>query len=230
MKSLFKKFRRYCHLNELMEAAYEGNIGAEEVMKFYMSDKATDAAIETFEDFLKRDDEEGAWKLLQRVMGTKLVGIPHDENPNIKINIMEKWRRILREAQSYPKGEKDDTDNVSKAIVLNKEKKILILKRASHMKWEPNKWDLPGGMIKKGETAKEAIKREIKEETGLTLTGATEVGNVNKIIIFKGKVKTEDLSPLVELDDENNSYKWISAEQSSEYDFVPFLKDFITEE
>jgi len=73
-----ERFRRYKRLSEM--ASYEGNLGAEEVMKFYMSDETTDDDIESFEDFLKKDDNESAWKLLQRILGTDLVGIPHDED------------------------------------------------------------------------------------------------------------------------------------------------------
>jgi len=49
------------------------------------------------------------------------------------------------------------------ALIVNKEGKILLTK--SH-KWF-DKYTLPGGHIEVGETMKEAIIREVKEETGL---------------------------------------------------------------
>ena len=46
------------------------------------------------------------------------------------------------------------------------EGKILLLFRESH-KLEGNKWGMPAGKIRRGESEKEAVIREIKEETGL---------------------------------------------------------------
>ena len=58
--------------DELDEAAYEGNLGAEEVMKFYMS--APDEHINTFEKFLAQGDEKNAWRVVQDTVGVNLVG------------------------------------------------------------------------------------------------------------------------------------------------------------
>ena len=74
MKYLIENFRKY---KRLLEASYEGNLGAEEVMKFYM--RAPDKDIDTFEKYLEDDDNTSAWKLLQRTLGSDLVGIPRDE-------------------------------------------------------------------------------------------------------------------------------------------------------
>tara|TARA_R110000824_G_scaffold98711_1_gene235397 strand:+ start:1397 stop:2551 length:1155 start_codon:yes stop_codon:yes gene_type:complete len=79
MKPLFEKFRKY---KRLLEASYEGNLGAEEVMKFYMN--APEDHITAFEKYLQDDDDLSAWKLLQGVMGVDLVGIP---GPDLTITI-----------------------------------------------------------------------------------------------------------------------------------------------
>ena len=52
------------------------------------------------------------------------------------------------------------------ALIFNQENKIFLMK--SH-KWS-NKYVIPGGHIELGETMEEALKREIKEETGLEIT------------------------------------------------------------
>jgi molecular chaperone GrpE len=60
-----------------------------------------------------------------------------------------------------------------KGVILREDGKILLLKRSRKI-LNPGKWDLPGGTLEKGETLKEALLREIKEETGLEV----EVGEI----------------------------------------------------
>ena len=140
--------------------------------------------------------------------------------------IFENWKKYLVEKEeSYPRGEKDDTDDAAKIVIYNENDEVLILKRAAHMKWNPNKWDLPGGLIKEKESAKQAVKREVEEETGLSVKNIVEVGKVNQITVFEANIKGDGKE--IKLDDENEDHGWIDPEKISEYDFVPFLKDFI---
>ncbi|MSS74479.1 NUDIX hydrolase [Candidatus Pacearchaeota archaeon] len=57
------------------------------------------------------------------------------------------------------------------AIIINHKNKILLTKR-SPLITEGNKWCLPGGHSKKGETAEQSAKRELFEETGLNIKNA----------------------------------------------------------
>lgn len=56
---------------------------------------------------------------------------------------------------------------------------VLFMKRQPH-KSDGNLWGIPGGRCEKGETAHQAIVREVHEETGLDLT--------DKILKYFGKV------------------------------------------
>lgn len=55
------------------------------------------------------------------------------------------------------------TIDVVAAIIRNENNEILCALRSQNMK-TPNLWEFPGGKIKKGESVKEAIEREISEE------------------------------------------------------------------
>jgi len=54
------------------------------------------------------------------------------------------------------------------ALISDSQGRLLIAERAQ----EPKKgtWDLPGGFVDPGESAEEALRREVREETGLEIT------------------------------------------------------------
>ena len=57
---------------KISEAAYEGNIGMMEVMKFHQ--KATPEQKKKFKEHLANKNHKEAWKMIQHVSGTKLIG------------------------------------------------------------------------------------------------------------------------------------------------------------
>ena len=65
------------------------------------------------------------------------------------------------------------------AIIMNRNK-MLIVKRAN----EPAKglWSVPGGVVELGEQLYEALKREVKEETGLEVDIERLVDAVDNIV------------------------------------------------
>lgn len=50
--------------------------------------------------------------------------------------------------------------------------RYLITQRKMDKPWAPGSWEIPGGGVNAGETSEEAIVRELKEETGLDVSGA----------------------------------------------------------
>lgn len=91
-------------------------------------------------------------------------------------------------------------------IYLTSAGKVLLLKRCPTAETAPDMWGLPGGHIEPEETPAQAAVRELREETGLTLTGlADPVANVGDIVVFRADVPS--FTPV--LNDEHTGYEWV---------------------
>ncbi|HEY4488903.1 MAG TPA: NUDIX domain-containing protein [Candidatus Paceibacterota bacterium] len=65
------------------------------------------------------------------------------------------------------------TTRGAKAVIFNDGKILLV-----RLTYYPNSWTLPGGTVDKGETPREALIRECKEEVGIVLEGPEHIGNL----------------------------------------------------
>lgn len=85
------------------------------------------------------------------------------------------------------------------ALILNEKKEVLVAVRA----FEPAKgtFDLPGGFVDMDETGEEAVAREVKEETGLTVKNVKYLFSLPNIYVYSGfEVRTLDNFYLCETD------------------------------
>lgn len=110
-------------------------------------------------------------------------------------------------------------------IILNKNNEILILMRSETDDWMPNKWSLPGGNIEDGESPEVAFIREVKEETGLTITKTKHLfnkleGNYNIYFMIS---LLEDENQEVKISYEHSDYQWVSLPELRKIDTVPNL-------
>jgi 8-oxo-dGTP diphosphatase len=58
---------------------------------------------------------------------------------------------------------------VAARAIVRREGKILLLQRSGNSSLDLGLWELPGGKIRYGEELETALKREVAEETGLTI-------------------------------------------------------------
>jgi 8-oxo-dGTP diphosphatase len=114
--------------------------------------------------------------------------------------------------------------NAVKAVIKNHAGEILFLQsnpstRASIY------WDLPGGLIDEGESQREALSREIREELGAVATIGKQLGTwsfhrpldgaIVAVTNYEAIVENEDT---LALSDEHADKRWVAVEDISSLD------------
>ena len=105
-----------------------------------------------------------------------------------------------------------------KAFLRNSEGKYLLLKRAPSADKGPGKWDIPGGRMEAGASVIDNLKREIMEETALTMTGEPVFFALQDLIwpdarhvvrlLYRGTIEGVPI-----LSHEHTEYKWSTADE-----------------
>ena len=118
-------------------------------------------------------------------------------------------------------GSRMTADIVTKSIILNrKSNKFLLLKREKQDSIGANTWENAGGNVECGEELEEAMKREIREETGIT---DISIERVAYITLVNGKKPyliiaylCETLTESVTLSNEHQAFIWADEETCKE--------------
>lgn len=137
----------------------------------------------------------------------------------------------LTETEKKDKKKKELKKNAV-AVIVNKDNKILLLKRADEPKtWMPKKWSLVGGGIEKGETPEKACKREIFEETDLNIDKFVKSFTIQRNTdsvehLFACRFDGDDSE--INLNKENTNYGWYDISEIKFLDTVPHLIEYIT--
>lgn len=109
------------------------------------------------------------------------------------------------------------------ACYLEMDKKFLLLQSTSK-KSEPETWGVPAGKLEKNESPEAAAKRELFEETGISIEQYSQIQALGALYIRKPEVdyvyhlfkfKLEEM-PDVCLSDEHQSYRWASLKDIEE--------------
>jgi 8-oxo-dGTP diphosphatase len=122
-----------------------------------------------------------------------------------------------------------DSPVVGVGVVLIQDNQILLIKRARDP--ERGKWAVPGGKVRKGESMRDAARREVAEETGLhvevgDLAWMGEVINdqVHLVIVdYFGSVVGGDL----QAGDDAEDARWVPLDEASDYPLTMTMYDLV---
>jgi hypothetical protein len=82
-------------ISEITEAPYKGNIGIDEVMRFYQVATAEQKA--EFDELMSAGDNRAAWQLIQDVVGVKLQGIEFEKVNEGTVRKIQQIVQIMQE-------------------------------------------------------------------------------------------------------------------------------------
>ena len=110
------------------------------------------------------------------------------------------------------------------AAILEKNSKILIAKRKTGDELFAGLWEFPGGKVEKGETPKECMARELREELDIDVeVGELITSNKHKyphgiFELLAYRVKHISGEMVLNAHDE---IKWVTADEMSNFEFPP---------
>ncbi len=123
-------------------------------------------------------------------------------------------------------------ETVSSAVVCDG--KVLLLRRPDTARSFPSVWSLVAGKIEKGETPEEAARREIMEETRISVS--EPVSRCDYILVREGEIiwkvypfmyRVDRAEPV--LNKENTEFRWAKPEEIKDVPAVDMTYEVVTE-
>ncbi|MBE6081413.1 MAG: NUDIX domain-containing protein [Tissierellaceae bacterium] len=124
-----------------------------------------------------------------------------------------------------------NADIVTKSIILNRNlNKFLLLQRENQDSVGANTWENAGGNVECGEELEEAMRREIKEETGIT---DISIKRVAYVTLVNGKKPyliiayfCETVTEAITLSDEHQAFIWADEKECKKLLPKEIIADF----
>ena len=128
---------------------------------------------------------------------------------------------------------------VTTCLLINKDKKLLILKRSEKVSTYKGQWGGVAGYIEENETPIQTALKEISEEVGLAKSDVKlikELGPVKITDFYKGNRYDWEIfffvfemtkKGKIKIDWEHFEYRWIEPFEIEKYDTVPYLKEIV---
>jgi 8-oxo-dGTP diphosphatase len=115
---------------------------------------------------------------------------------------------------------------IAVCMFLHKGGKLFVAKRSEHLEFLPGVYNLPGGRLQFGESAKECLIRKAKSELGIdivlgdpfyTFTYVSHGGDTHVIeVIYLVKMKDEGQEVKLDWQD-HTEYQWVTEDEVGEY-------------
>ena len=122
-----------------------------------------------------------------------------------------------------------------KVLIKNSKGLYLFLQRKNDSANLDKMWDIPGGRIEIDENLQDALVREVREETGLTLLGSTKLIAAQDIFVQSKDLHVVRLTYTMNsemkeiiLSKEHQAYQWLSLHEAAAIDLDPYLREVIT--
>ena len=118
-----------------------------------------------------------------------------------------------------------------KAVVLDGDRRCLLVRRSPHNHNFVGCWEWPGGKVDDGEAFADAVVREMREETSLEikitgLAGATqfEMPAVNVVLLC---MEARVTGGTLKLSEEHDDFTWVPFSEFSQRTFPVQVRDFM---
>ena len=118
--------------------------------------------------------------------------------------------------------------------LIERKNKYLVTRRSRLSDYMPLEWDIPGGIVKPGETLEETIHREVSEETKL----AIQVGRVVYVYANRDQLPLRQTFQAIYLckykdgevrlnPSEHDKYQWLNYDDIAHIDMIDFLRELV---
>jgi len=111
------------------------------------------------------------------------------------------------------------------AAVIERPDRRLLIGQRRRQDTSPLKWEFPGGKVRTGETFEHALRRELSEELGVTLSKSAEIASIRhhyantpeelEIHFFAAQFTELEISPRA-----FEQVAWVLPRELSQYDFL----------
>ena len=122
------------------------------------------------------------------------------------------------------------------ALVLNPLRQLLMIQRSPNVSHGANTWSVPGGWLDYGETPRQAVLRELKEEVGIRGENANFIDVVTNthpepvdhvVCLFYQVMWSKDMTPKIMEADKIVDCQWVPVDWIEHMDLFDPMRSFV---